>query len=221
MRLFDVLGPVMTGPSSSHTAGAARIGWMAQKLLDDVPVAAEIGLHGSFALTGHGHGTDRALIAGLLGMLPDDPRIPNSFSIAEKNGLKFSFKAINMRGAHPNTCRIKLTGASGRILDITAESIGGGRVCVRSIDGISVNFTGEQNTLIVHNQDTPGHVSAVASALSHRQVNIANMQLFRSSEGGYAVMVIECDQRIPQDIGTWLSSISGIIKITIFNQEEN
>lgn len=221
MRLFDVLGPVMTGPSSSHTAGAARIGWMARKLLDDTPVHAEIGLHGSFALTGHGHGTDKALIAGVLGMYPDDPRIPDSFSVASESSLTFSFSAVNIRGAHPNTCRIKLTGAAGRKLDITAESVGGGRIRVRSIDGISVNFTGEQNTLIVHNQDTPGHVSAVASALSHRQVNIANMQLFRSAEGGYAVMVIECDQRIPQDIGTWLSSINGIIKITIFNQEEN
>ena len=220
MRLFDVLGPVMTGPSSSHTAGAVRIGWIARKLLEDQPVHAEIGLHGSFALTGRGHGTDRALIAGLLGMQPDDPRIPDSFRIAAENGLTFSFSAVNIRGAHPNTCRMSLKGAKGRSLEITAESIGGGRICVRSIDGITANFTGEHNTLIVHNQDTPGHVSAVASALSQRQVNIANMQLFRSDEGGYAVMVLECDQRIPEDIGTWLSSIEGIIKITIFNQED-
>lgn len=220
MRLFDVLGPVMTGPSSSHTAGAVRIGWMAGRLLGDRPVHAVIGLHGSFALTGRGHGTDRALIAGLLGMQPDDPRIPDSFEAAREQGLDFSFSPINIRGAHPNTCHLSLVGEHGRTLDITAESVGGGRICVRSIDGITANFTGEHNTLIVHNQDTPGHVSAVASALTQRQVNIANMQLYRSNEGGYAVMVIECDQRIPDDIGTWLSSIDGIIKITIFNQDE-
>lgn len=220
MRLFDVLGPVMTGPSSSHTAGAARIGWMAQKLLGDKPVRAEIGLHGSFALTGRGHGTDRALIAGLLGMQPDDSRIPDSFEIAREYGLNFSFSAINLRNAHPNTVRLRLTGETGRNLDIVAESIGGGRICVRSIDGITANFTGELNTLIVHNQDTPGHVSAVSSALAQRQINIANMQLYRSDAGNYAVMVIECDQYIPKDIEVWLSSISGIIKITIFNQED-
>jgi len=220
MRLFDVLGPVMTGPSSSHTAGAVRIGWMARKLLGDRPVRADIGLHGSFALTGRGHGTDRALIAGLLGMQPDDARIPDSYELAKEAGLEFRFSAINIRGAHPNTVRLSLTGAKGRTLDMTGESIGGGRICVRSIDGITANFTGEHNTLIVHNQDMPGHVSAVTSALTQRHVNIAYMQLYRSNEGGYAVMVLECDQRIPEDIGKWLSSIDGIIKITIFNQED-
>lgn len=220
MRLFDVLGPVMTGPSSSHTAGAVRIGWMARKLLGDEPVRAEIGLHGSFALTGKGHGTDRALIAGLLGMQPDDAMIPDSFRLAEEAGLAFQFSAVSIRGAHPNTVRMSLTGKKGRTLDMVGESIGGGRICVRSIDGIATNFSGEHNTLIVHNQDTPGHVSAVASALSQRRVNIANMQLYRSDQGGYAVMVLECDQKIPEDIGTWLSSIEGIIKITIFNQEQ-
>lgn len=220
MRLFDVLGPVMIGPSSSHTAGAVRIGWTAQRLLGDTPVKAEIGLHGSFALTGQGHGTDRALIAGILGMQPDDARIPNSFSLAEERGLQFTFSTIHLRGAHPNTVRIALTGAHGRTLDIVAESVGGGRIHVRAIDGITVNFSGESNTLIVHNLDTPGHVAAVSSALMQRHVNIANMQLFRSAEGGYAVMILECDQRIPDDIEQWLTHIDGIIKITVFNQED-
>ncbi len=220
MRLFDVLGPVMIGPSSSHTAGAVRIGWTAQRLLSDTPVRAEIGLHGSFAMTGHGHGTDRALIAGILGMQPDDARIPNSFSIAEQRGLSFAFSTIHLRNAHPNTVRLALTGERGRMLDIVAESVGGGKIYVRSIDGITVNFGGEYNTLIVHNLDTPGHVAAVSSALMQRHVNIANMQLYRSAEGGYAVMILECDQRIPDDIEQWLTHIDGIIKITILNQEE-
>ena len=114
----------------------------------------------------------------------------------------------------------RVTGADGRTLDIVAESVGGGRIRVCSIDGITANFTGEHNTLIVHNQDAPGHVSAVSSALTQRQVNIATMQLYRSEQGGYAVMILECDQPIPKDIEQWLSHIEGIQKITIFNQEE-
>ena len=220
MRLFDILGPVMVGPSSSHTAGAVRIGLTARKLLGDQPVHADISLHGSFALTGHGHGTDCALIAGLLGMQPDDLRIPGSFAIAAEQGLTFAFQNVQLRNAHPNTARLQLTDAKGRTLDIVAESVGGGRIRIRSIDGIETNFSGEHNTLIVHNQDTPGHVAAVTAALMQRHVNIATMQLYRSEQGGYAVMILECDQPIPKDIEQWLSHIEGIQKITIFNQEE-
>ena len=205
MCLFDILGPVMVGPSSSHTAGAVRIGLTARKLLGDRPVHADISLHGSFALTGHGHGTDCALIAGLLGMQPDDLRIPESFAVAAEQGLTFTFENVQMRNAHPNTARLKLTGANGRALDIVAESVGGGRIRIRSI---------------VQNQDTPGHVAAVTAALMQRHVNIATMQLYRDEQGGYAVMILECDQPIPKDIEQWLSHIEGIQKITIFNQEE-
>lgn len=211
----------MIGPSSSHTAGAVRIGWVAQKLLGSLPIRAKIGLVGSFALTGPGHGTDRALIAGLLGMHPDDSRIPDSFSLAKERGLDVTFCTIQLREAHPNTARLQLTGADGRTLDIVAESVGGGRIRVCSIDGITANFSGERNTLIVHNLDTPGHVSAVSSALTQRGINIASMQLYRSGEGGYAVMVLECDQPIPEDIGQWLRHIDGILKTTILNQEDN
>ena len=219
MRLFDILGPVMVGPSSSHTAGAVRIGLVARRLLGDEPAHADISLHGSFAMTGHGHGTDCALIAGLLGMQPDDLRIPNSFAIAEEKGLTFTFSNVQMRNAHPNTARLQLTGKNGRTIDVVAESIGGGRIHISYIDGIEANFSGEHNTLIVHNQDVPGHVAAVASALMQRHVNIATMQLYRSEQGGYAVMILECDQPIPTDIEQWLSHIDGIKKITIFNQE--
>ena len=220
MDIFDILGPVMVGPSSSHTAGAARIGAMARTLLGEEVADAKLHLYGSFAETGKGHGTDRALVAGLLGMKPDDLRIPGSFAIAAEQGLTFTFENVQMRNAHPNTARLKLTGANGRALDIVAESVGGGRIRIRSIDGIETNFSGEHNTLIVHNQDTPGHVAAVTAALMQRHVNIATMQLYRSEQGGYAVMILECDQPIPKDIEQWLSHIEGIQKITIFNQEE-
>ena len=220
MRLFDILGPVMIGPSSSHTAGAVRIGRTALRLLGTAPRKAEILLHGSFAMTGSGHGTDRALIAGLLGMQPDDADIPRSFELAQKAGLAFSFGSVTLRGVHPNTAVLKLTGEDGRTLNVVASSVGGGRIQIVEIDGITVNFSGEQNTLIVHNSDTPGHVSEVTTALAHRGINIATMQLYRSEQGGYAVMVLECDQPIPAELAEWLRGIRGIIKVTYFNLEE-
>ena len=219
MRLFDILGPVMVGPSSSHTAGAVRIGLTARKLLGDQPVHADISLHGSFALTGHGHGTDCALIAGLLGMQPDDLRIPDSFAIAAEQGLTFSFQNVQLRNAHPNTARLQLEDAKGRTLDIVAESIGGGRIRIRSIDGIETNFSGEHNTLIVHNQDTPGHVAAVTAALMQRHVNIATMQLYRDMRGGLAVMVIESDQPIWAAAVEELRACPGIERVTYLNME--
>ena len=220
MRLTDILGPVMVGPSSSHTAGAVKIGNVALKLLGEAPKKAEIYLSGSFALTGKGHGTDLAIIAGLLGFKPDDMRIPESFELAKENGLDFSFYVKNIKNAHPNTVQLKLLGISGRTIDIIAESIGGGRIHISHIDGIEANFYCEHNTLIVHNLDVPGHVAAVSGALTNRDINLATMQLYRSEHGGYAVMILECDEPIPPDIEKYLSHIRGIKKITVFNQEE-
>lgn len=221
MRLTDILGPIMVGPSSSHTAGAVKIGLVALKLLGEPPKKAEIYLSGSFALTGKGHGTDLALVAGLLGMKPDDLNISKSFEAAKEKGLDFSFFGKDIKNAHPNTVQLKLTGESGRTIDIIAESIGGGRIHISHIDGIEANFYCEHNTLIVHNQDVPGHVAAVSSALTNRDINIATMQLYRSEHGGYAVMILECDEPIPQDIEKYLSHIRGIKKITVFNQEDS
>lgn len=220
MNLFDILGPVMVGPSSSHTAGAVRIGYISRKLLQEKPVKAEIKLHGSFATTGLGHGTDRALIAGLLGMKPDDIRIPDSFGIAEKEGLQFSFSNVNLKDVHPNTAVLKLTGENGRKLEVQAASIGGGRIMIHELDGIQVNFSAEKPTLIVHNIDQPGHVAEVTSMLSHKSVNIATMQLYRDKRGGYAVMVLEMDQAVPAEAIRWLEHLEGIIKVTYINIED-
>ncbi|MCI6084585.1 MAG: L-serine ammonia-lyase, iron-sulfur-dependent subunit beta [bacterium] len=219
MRLFDVLGPVMTGPSSSHTAGAVRIGLTARKLLGETPKKAEILLHGSFAATGRGHGTDRALVAGLLGMQPDDERIPGSFALAKQAGMDFRIGTVVLRGAHPNTAVLRLEGADGRRLEVMGASIGGGRINICQIDGITTNFGGDHNTLIVHNQDTPGHVAEVTTALSERNINIATMQLFRSTAGGYAVMVLECDQPLPEELIETLRGRPGIVKVTGLNLE--
>lgn len=215
MNLFDIIGPVMVGPSSSHTAGAVRIGNVSRRLLGEEVERAQIYLHGSFLQTGRGHGTDRALIAGLMGFDVDDPRIPESFLYARKAGLQFSFSGIDLGSeAHPNSVKMLLTGVNGNTLEIIASSVGGGQICINSIDGITTNFSGEYPTLIVHNLDQPGHVAEVTSMLEHKMVNIATMQLYRNGRGRDAVMVLECDQEIPEDGIRWLRHLEGVEKVT-------
>ena len=209
----------MVGPSSSHTAGAVRIGYVSRELLGERPVEAEINLHGSFAMTGKGHGTDRALVAGILGMQPDDVRIPDSFEAAREQGLSFTIGTIQLKEAHPNSVQLKLKGENGRELVIIASSLGGGRISIVEIDGISTNFSGDYPTLIVHNLDQPGHVAEVTSMLAHKSVNIATLNLYRNMRGGYAVMVIETDQRVPADAIRWLAHLEGVIKVTYLDKE--
>lgn len=220
MRLFDVLGPVMIGPSSSHTAGAARIGYTAQKLLGEVPAQADIGLYGSFATTGQGHGTDRAIVAGLLGLLPDDPRLPDSFALAEQQGMRFTIHPIELRSAHPNTAVLTLKSRTGRQLAMRAASVGGGRIRVTEIDGVPADFGGDSNTLIIHNEDTPGCIAEVTVLLAQRRINIASMQVFRASSGGTAVMVLECDSHIPHVLEQQMARMPGIRKVTCMNVDE-
>ena len=220
MRLFDVLGPVMIGPSSSHTAGAAKIGYTAQKLLGDLPVEADIGLYGSFATTGKGHGTDRALVAGLLGLRPDDPRLPDSFALAEQQGMKFRIHPVELRSGHPNTAVLTLKSRTGRVLSMKAASVGGGRIRVTEIDGVPADFGGDSNTLIIHNEDTPGCIAEVTTSLAMRRINIASMQVFRAGTGSYAVMVLECDSHIPHQLVQQLAVMPGILKVTCLNVDE-
>lgn len=219
MNIFDVLGPVMVGPSSSHTAGAVKIGYISRKLLGEDVLDAKIYLHGSFLATGKGHGTDRALIAGLLGMKPDNINIPHSFELAKEKHLTFEFLRTTLKDVHPNTCKLVLSGASKRQLEIIASSIGGGCIKVCKIDGLDANFSGDYPTLIVHNQDQPGHVTEVTSMLAHKSVNIATMQLYRDGRGGNAVMVLECDQEIPKEGLDWIAHLEGIQKVTYLSLE--
>lgn len=221
MNIFDIVGPIMVGPSSSHTAGAVRIGYVARKLLSEQVAEAQINLYGSFLATGKGHGTGVALIAGLLGMQPDDSRIPNSAQIAKEKEIKITFGEAQLKEGHPNSVQLILTGKNGRQLEVVGESLGGGRINIAQIDGLSANFSGEYPTLIVHNQDQPGHVAEVTSMLSHKSVNIATMQLYRASRGGEAVMVIECDQEIPQESVKWVSHLEGVGKVTYYSLLED
>ena len=221
MNIFDIIGPVMIGPSSSHTAGAARIGYVARKILAQEPVEAEIGLAGSFAQTYKGHGTDRALIAGILGMRPDDERLPRSLELAKEQGLRFSFHTVQLPKCHPNTAVIEVWDEKGKHLEMQASSLGGGRIMVDKLDGISVNFTGAYNTLVIRNQDESGTVAAVTSILTQLRVNVANMSLYRHKRGGDALMVIETDQHLKPSQVSFLSELPGILSITYYDKEED
>lgn len=220
MNLFDILGPVMVGPSSSHTAGAVRMGYMAKQLLGEKAYDATVSLHGSFATTGVGHGTDKAIIAGILGMRPDDERIPHSFEIAKEAKLNYEFKNVILKDAHPNTAIIRLVGNSNKPVEVEAASIGGGRIMIHKLDGITVNFSGEKPTLIVYNEDAPGHVARVTGVLSYNKINIATMQLYREKRGGNAVMVIEMDRHVPNETISYLETLEGITKVIYVNTEE-
>ena len=221
INIFAMMGPVMVGPSSSHTAGAARIGNMGRTLLGEEVARADIGLYGSFAETGFGHGTDRALLAGLLGMKPDDLRIPNAYEEANRAGMAYSFRTVELRDAHPNTALLELTGKSGKKLTLQAASIGGGAIVVNKIDGIDVNFTGDFNTLIVRNQDESGSVAAITSILSQVHINVANMSVNRHRRGGDALMVIETDQHIKPRQVEFLSELPGILSVTYYDKEDD
>lgn len=220
MNIFDIIGPVMVGPSSSHTAGAVKIGYIARQLVNNKIRKAELYLHGSFSATGKGHGTDKALVAGLLGMKPDDNRIPVSFEIAEELGLEIRFGSINMRDVHPNSVFMRLYNDDNKKMEIVASSIGGGQIRICKIDGLDVNFSGDQPTLIVHNTDQPGHVSKVTTMLAEHDVNISSMQLYRTQRGGNAVMVIECDQEVPKTSLDYLKNMDGIVNVTYLSKEE-
>ena len=220
MDIFDILGPIMVGPSSSHTAGAARIGGMARALLGAAPVKAQIRLHGSFAQTGAGHGTDRALVGGLLGMKPDDLRIPRAFEAAQEAGLQFAIDKAELRDAHPNTAVVEVWSADGRKLKMQAASLGGGRIEVQELDGIAVRFTGDFHTLLIRNQDEFGAVAAVTGQLSRMRINVANMSLCRQGRSSEALMVIETDHRLrPAQVDT-LRRLSPVLSVTYYEKEE-
>ena len=214
MDLFDLIGPVMIGPSSSHTAGAARIGLTARMLLGEELVRAEIGLHGSFAKTYRGHGTDRALVGGLMGMQVDDERLRDSHNIAREAGISVHFQHIAIRGAHPNTVRLTVTGASGRMLVVEAASVGGGNIEVHKIDGLGVNFTGKENTLIIRHTDVTGAIASITGVLARQNVNIANMQGYRRQQGGDAMIVMELDGVPGDDAVEQIRGLPGVQGVT-------
>lgn len=200
LQAFDIIGPVMIGPSSSHTAGAVRIGKYARSILGNIPVKAEIHFSGSFAKTYKGHGTDKAVIAGILGMDTDDARIRISMEIAKEEGLDFSFTEVDISDAHPNTAEIILTDADGKTASVQGASIGGGNIIINKINGTEVSISGKSDTLIIPHQDVPGMIAVVTNILAEHGVNIHGFSLCRDKKGGTAVMTIEIDGNINEDI---------------------
>ena len=200
-KLFDIIGPRMIGPSSSHTAGAARLGNVASRILGNQVRTAEITLYGSFAKTYHGHGTDRALLGGIMGFSADDTRIRDSFAIATDRGLGYSFTPNEVEtDIHPNTVDIRMENAAGQVMTVRGESLGGGKVRIVRINGVEVDFTGEYNALIVVQKDKPGVVAHITKILSDRSVNIAFMRLFREEKGHTAYTIVESDERLPEGV---------------------
>ena len=192
-NVLDVIGPVMIGPSSSHTAGACRIGLVAHKLLGEDAVRARVTLFGSFAKTYRGHGTDRALAAGIMGMQTDDVRLRDALDIAREGGLDVTFEVSEEDAAHPNTAKVELTGVSGSTVELVGCSVGGGAIRVTEIDGMAVNITGQRTTFIVLHKDVPGIIAGVTDVLAEGGANICDFSLARVRKGGDAVMSIEVE----------------------------
>ena len=201
ISVFDVLGPNMIGPSSSHTAGAAKIAYLAQKMIPGPLVQVDFTLYGSFARTYRGHGTDRALLGGMMGFTTDDMRIRNSFEIAEERGIAFQFQPNEEETeVHPNTVDIHMVNKAGQEMTVRGESLGGGKVRISRINKVQVDFTGEYSAVIVIQKDRPGVVAHITKALSDRNVNIAFMRLFREGKGDIAYTIVESDGHLPEDI---------------------
>jgi L-serine dehydratase len=197
VSLLDIIGPVMVGPSSSHTAGACRLGLLARGLVGGTPEAAHIELHGSFARTGEGHGTDKAIAGGLMGFRPDDERLRTALDIMEREGLDYRFEKTTLgedSETHPNTVRMTVTRA-GRSAVMQGSSLGAGRVLVTEIDGYPVEVTGNLHTVVLVAEDVKGSVARIATVLSENELNIATLRLTRKQRGGDAFMVIELDEQ--------------------------
>ncbi|AFV76443.1 L-serine dehydratase, iron-sulfur-dependent, beta subunit [Thermus oshimai JL-2] len=205
-----MIGPVMVGPSSSHTAGACRLALLARHLLGEKPKRVEFGLHGSFAKTGAGHGTHLALVAGVLGLSPDDERLKESFALAEREGLEVAFKEVELGDVHPNTVRMVLEGEKEH-LTVTGSSLGGGLVRIFDLEGFEVRITGQAPTLVVKNVDTPGVVARVARILADDEVNIAHLTVSRKKRGGEAMMSLEVDRPLSEIPLLYLQSLSYIL----------
>lgn len=196
MNVFDIVGPVMIGPSSSHTAGAARIGKTAALLLGEPVAKADILFHGSFAKTYKGHGTDKAIVGGILKSDPWDPGIRTSLETAQLQGICVDIHTGTIENAHPNTALVTLTGSGGTTISVQGASIGGGNIIITKINDMEVYFTGQNTTLIVMHQDVPGIIAQVTNLVAAGNANICNFRLNRQEKGGIAIMTIEMDSDV-------------------------
>lgn len=218
MNVFDIIGPIMIGPSSSHTAGAVRLGRVVNKVLNhEKPKKVKIELSGSFAHTYKGHGTDRALMAGIMGYHSYSEEIRDALEIAAERGIDFSFIPTDIPGAHPNTARMSVVGEAGSECVVEGASIGGGNIRVDYVNGMRVDFTGERNTILVMHRDKPGLIAAVTNLMAekYRDVNIGNFRLSRPVKGGEAVMTIEIDGMPPKGMIEEMKEIPDVTNVVL------
>lgn len=210
VSLLDIIGPVMVGPSSSHTAGACRIGLLARGLVGGTPEKAHVELHGSFARTGEGHGTDKAIVGGLMGFRPDDDRIRTALEIAEREGFAYTFDKTTLEdAAHPNTARITVERGDRRSV-MVGSSLGAGRVLITEIDGYTVDVTGNLHTILLVAGDVKGSIARIAGILAEHNLNIATLKLSRKQKGGDAFMVIEIDEAPGEGVRDELRALSWV-----------
>jgi L-serine dehydratase len=210
VSLLDIIGPVMVGPSSSHTAGACRLGLLARGLVGGTPRTARVELHGSFARTGEGHGTDKAIVGGLMGFRPDDERLRTALEIAEREGLDYQFEKTTLEdAAHPNTVRITVQ-RDNRQSVMVGSSLGAGRVLVTEIDGLPVEVTGSLHTIVLVAGDVKGSIARIASLLAEHDINIATLRLTRKQKGGDAFMVIEVDEQPDEEVRDEIRRLSWV-----------
>ncbi|MFP4456945.1 MAG: L-serine ammonia-lyase, iron-sulfur-dependent subunit beta [Clostridia bacterium] len=196
LSVFDITGPIMIGPSSSHTAGACRLGYSARKILGEDPISVTFHLYGSFKATLEGHGTDRALLGGVLGFMPDDEEIRNSFKIAKMKNLEYKFIKEDDQADHPNTVKIELAGLSGSKKVVKGRSVGGGNILITQIDQTSLQIDGKYHTLVTRHWDRVGIVQEVTGILYKNNINIAQMSLYREDVNDQAYMIIDVDNKI-------------------------
>lgn len=225
ISIFDVLGPEMIGPSSSHTAGACSIALLAGKMADSPITHVEFTLYQSFAKTHKGHGTDLALLGGIMGFSTDDRRIPLACSVAEERGLSYRFITDDTDSdTHPNTVDIRITCLNGRTYSVRGESLGGGKVRISRIDHIDVDFSGEYSTLIIIHRDRLGVLAHITRCLSEGYVNIAFMKLFRETKGDRAYSIIEFDGSLPDHMVSRIyenPDVQDVMFIPVKGENEN
>ncbi len=217
MNIFDVVGPIMIGPSSSHTAGVVKIGNICKKILGHTPKYVEVTFYGSFADTYIGHGTDKAIVGGLLGYPPDDKRIRTSLENAKSEGYNFKIMTKDKKTRHPNTLKIEAKGIDGKPQYILAESIGGGAIQIRKINTMDVTLTGELNTILLQYEDKPGMIYKVSKILSENNTNIATLNCYRSNKGGTAILSIEIDGIVDKDIKEKVNSIPNVYAVSFID----
>lgn len=211
--IFDVIGPIMVGPSSSHTAGAARLANIAARICGQEIIKVDFYLHGSFAKTYQGHGTDRALLGGILGMLPSDERIRDSASYASDKGITYTYQPIDLGDVHPNTVKIVMHTKEGKECEVVGSSVGGGNILITSVNGIDMQFSANYPTIIIRHLDKPGMIAKAASIFAKHNINIAFLKVFRQSRGSEASMIIETDQKVAKEVLLELETTAGITKV--------